>query len=323
MADYRYRMVRGGDYYAWARQTLAQHANIEWLQADVVDIDAATGTVQTNQGTFQGRHVFNSAFLERAVMPQENSVWPASPFSLRPKSGRTPNHAYLLQHFKGWYVRTSQPFFDPSTITLMDFRVPQAGETRFVYVLPFSECEALIEYTAFSPALYKAEAYDEALADYCKTWLQLTDYVVEETEFGVIPMTDYAFAPQNGGNVHNIGTAGGFVKASSGYAFTRVQRKIRALVDDWERRGVPQAAKARSAWRYRMYDSILLRVLSGDGAMGSPIFSRLFARFPASFVFRFLDEQTSVAEDIAVMNSQLSWRFIRAAIARLPHARAI
>ena len=44
----------------------------------------------------------------------------------------------------------------------MDFSVPQKGNTRFMYVLPISATEALVEYTLFSEHLLEKTAYEEA-----------------------------------------------------------------------------------------------------------------------------------------------------------------
>src|SRR5215207_977382 len=38
--------------------------------------------------------------------------------------------------FTGWEVRCDRPVFDPRTPILFDFRTPQVGGARFVYVLP-------------------------------------------------------------------------------------------------------------------------------------------------------------------------------------------
>lgn len=38
--------------------------------------------------------------------------------------------------FTGWEVRTERPVFDAHVPVLFDFRTPQAGRARFVYVLP-------------------------------------------------------------------------------------------------------------------------------------------------------------------------------------------
>jgi lycopene beta-cyclase len=73
-------------------------------------------------------------------------------FDTRPTPPARPGRVALLQHFRGWRVRTAQDRFDPSVAGLMDFRPPQPrGGVAFGYVLPTSRREALVEYTS-SPA---------------------------------------------------------------------------------------------------------------------------------------------------------------------------
>jgi lycopene beta-cyclase len=56
----------------------------------------------------------------------------------------------LLQHFEGWVIKTKKPSFNSKIGTLMDFRLNQEHGTTFMYVLPTSAKEALVEYTLFS-----------------------------------------------------------------------------------------------------------------------------------------------------------------------------
>ena len=51
----------------------------------------------------------------------------------------------LWQHFKGWVIETEQPAFDPDLPTMFDFRTPQDGAMRFMYILPSSKHKALCE----------------------------------------------------------------------------------------------------------------------------------------------------------------------------------
>lgn len=324
IAPYRYRMVRGLDFYNWAIAELDRCPNVRRVHAHIESLDAERGRVHTNVGEFSGDVVFNSAFVKTRVLPEANAVFPNPPFSVG-KPDNTPIHidgvtrshpnatsVFLLQHFKGWTVETPTPAFDPTSVTFMDFRIAQRGETRFVYVLPFSETRALIEFTVFSPALLEAEAYDTALRDYLRDFLNLETFAVEESEFGVIPMTDYPFPNRAEGKVLHIGTAGGFVKASSGYAFKRTQRKVRAFVDAWERTGVPDAATFRSPRLFRLFDSILLHVLQRQNDLGSRIFTNLFQKLPADLVFRFLDEDSSFWENLRLVSAPPAPPFLRA-----------
>ena len=49
----------------------------------------------------------------------------------------------VLQHFRGIEITTKEEKFDPNIAILMDFRVDQSKGMHFMYLLPYSETEAL------------------------------------------------------------------------------------------------------------------------------------------------------------------------------------
>ena len=310
MGAYRYHTVRGIDYYQWAHAELSAHPNVQRVQATIQHIDKEMGAVVTDRGVFQAPVVFNSAFTPSPLIPAD--VRFPSPFSDNGKQASS-RFTRLLQHFKGWFIRTDTPVFDPEEVRFMDFRVTQDGAVRFVYVLPFSETEALVEYTLFSPELLPDDQYDAALKHYISHFLNIRQYSIRETEFGVIPMTDDPFRPRQHGRVWNIGTAAGFVKPSSGYAFKRTLRKMNAFAAHWAQAGAPDARFFDSPWRFRAYDSILLRVLRDQPELGQRVFNGLFSKLSAHQVLRFLDEDTTFAQELNVMRSVPMRHFVQAA----------
>lgn len=315
---FHYHMVRGQDFYQWAHGELARRPNIRRIQANIERIDATLGRVYTDHGVFTGNLVFNSAFTKTRVLPAASPDYPEPPLSAAPEALRRKLTGHLLQHFCGWIIETETPVFDPACMTFMDFRPQQHGETRFVYVLPFTDKRALVEFTLFSPALLARGAYDEDLRSYLSRHLNIRDFRVVETEFGVIPMTDFRFPHRQEGRVIHIGTAGGFVKASSGYAFKRTQRKIWAFVDDWARTGRPNPAVLRSPYVFRAFDSIFLRVLRNNNALGGLIFKCLFEKLPAALVFRFLDEDSTFVETLRLVSAPPPAPFLGAFFQQLP-----
>lgn len=321
IAPYRYRMIRGIDFYQWAKTELEKHPHIQWITANITGLDSKAGLVYTDQGNFTGDLIFNSALTAIPLLPEAGPLYPAPPLTLQSaiRKPQSPSpYTRLLQHFKGYLIETPAAAFDPGKVTFMDYRLEQKAETRFVYVLPFSENKALVEFTVFSPVLCAPEEYDAELKRYIAEVLKISDYRVEESEFGVIPMSDYPFRPAGEGRVRHIGTVGGFVKASSGYAFKRTQRKIRSFVDDWEKSGAPNPALLRSAWRFRFYDSVMLRVLKENAVSGSDFFTGLFQKLPAELVLRFLDEDTTFADDIHLLSAPPTWPFFRTALKQIP-----
>jgi lycopene beta-cyclase len=233
-----------------------------------------------------------------------------------PQQPQLARHEYwLLQHFKGWIVETEEDTVDPASATLMDFRVSQAHGSTFVYVLPFSERRALVEYTLFSKTLLPEKAYDAALKDYLQHHLHIKDYKVADREFGVIPMTNYAF-PRRFGAVLHIGTAGGNTKASSGYTFRFIQKDAAGIVASLRQHGHPFGT-AKDNLRFAFYDSVLLHILHHEQLEGAKIFAQLFQKNNAAAVLKFLDNETTLAEELRLISSLPIITFTKAAVAYL------
>jgi lycopene beta-cyclase len=107
--------------------------------------------------------------------------------------------------FTGWAVRCAEPVFDPTTPVLFDFRTPQAGGSRFVYVLPDDRYRALVELTAFVPRRARPPSAVErrdALAGYLSDVLHAGDFEILRTESAVLPLRTGAPARARTGPRH-------------------------------------------------------------------------------------------------------------------------
>lgn len=221
-------------------------------------------------------------------------------FDSRPPRELPPSRTLLLQHFRGWFVRTRQPSFDPGTAELMDFRTPQPSPgLSFGYVLPLGPHEALVEYTEFSPRVLDDAGYERALDHYTSRVLGLGAFQVTAVEQGVIPMTDARFPRRHGSSAFLIGTAGGATRPSTGYTFAAVQRQSEAVADALARGRVPLPPPAYPA-RARAMDAVLLRALATGRVDGARFFTRLFSGVGEERLLRFLDGRTGWREDFAV-----------------------
>lgn len=296
IAPYQYKLIRGIDFYTYCFDAIRTHPNITWWKTSVQSISA----------TAQGVRIKTEGEEERWYAG-------AQAFSSIPVSvTNQPNAIHLLQHFKGWVIQTEHLCFDPARATLMDFRISQQHGTAFVYVLPFSEREALIEYTLFTPSLLQPQQYDEGLKDYLQQYLQLGGYTVKEQEFGVIPMTNMRF-PRRVNGVFQLGTAGGQTKASSGYTFQFIQKQSDRLAAALLR-GESIEETGKTAARFRFYDEVLLEVLYRQLYPGHRVFARLFQANTAARVFRFLDNESSLPAELRLISSLPTWPFLKAAL---------
>ncbi len=293
IAPYRYKMLRGKDFYSFMDGWLSLQPQITFVRGEIESLtsDSSGATLRVNGETHRAPWAFNSAF--------------------RPDSW-SPRYSTLLQHFKGWMVRAPSPVFDTTAATLMDFRTAQTTDTRFVYVLPMDAHTAFVEYTVFSPALLPDAEYDAGLRAYIRDHLDLETFEILETEFGIIPMTDAPFPRLHSPRVMNIGIAGGRAKASTGYTFLRAQRQAEAITQHLERTGsplYPVPAFNRHDWM----DSVYLKVLLHNLEPGAQFFVDLFKRNDAVQVLRFLDERSTWLEDLRLMTTVNIPVFMRAA----------
>ncbi len=295
LSPYSYKLIRGIDLYEHCFRAIGNEPGITFLQTpiDRVFSDPGDGTgIMAGGKTYKAKYVLNS-IRNDAQLHRNRSV-------------------DLLQHFKGWWIRTAGEVFDPSIGTLMDFSTPQRNGATFFYVLPVSSSEALIEYTVFSEDLLPREEYDHALREHLQR-LQIGDHEILQEEFGVIPMTDAAF-PAGQGNIINIGTAGGCTKPSTGYTFQFVQEHSASIADALSRNIDPRKVAVPHSGRSRFYDAVFLNVLKNDPTGSDRIFSQLFMKNRPDRILRFLEGKSSFGEDLSVIGSMPTLPFLKAAI---------
>ncbi|NBW02753.1 MAG: hypothetical protein EBR87_03410 [Cytophagia bacterium] len=202
------------------------------------------------------------------------------------------NSGGLYQHFYGKFIRTDTPTFDENKATLMDFSLRQKHEhfTCFHYILPFSKTHALVETTVFSTKKYELAYYQELWEEYRETKLGAIPYALEKEEMGSIPMSDYVFLLESEG-ILKIGTAAGQVKASTGYAFTRMNQDAKNIVSNSVR---------KRPGRFRFYDRLLLSIIKTDTKQFPEVMKRLFHSVPMPQILMFLDEKSTLAQEIQI-----------------------
>lgn len=297
LAPYQYKKINGLDFYESVFKKISEHKNIHFLNQKVIDFNELGNhcVVKTENETFTCNKIFNSIYNPEVVIAQTK-------FPL------------IQQHFVGWFIKSKEAVFTPNCATFMDFSVEQKGNTRFMYVLPTSENEALLEYTLFSKNLLSKGEYEAEIQKYIEN-LGITEFEIIEKEQGNIPMTCYPFWKHNTKNIINIGSAGGWTKASTGYTFKNASKKSKALV---------QFLKSESDFRkfhkrdkFWFYDLLLLDILGSKNELGSKIFSSMFKEGDSSVIFKFLDEETSFSEDLQVIWRCPKMLFIKALLGRI------
>ena len=234
---------------------------------------------------------------------------------LASRSLAKPRGARLLQHFLGQTVRVNRPAFDPSCPMLMDFRVSQSDGPHFVYVLPLSETEAMVENTYLYPFPIHPDRHGSEIAHYLKAryGLDRDAYDVTAEEAGAIPMAVGTHRYPTGSRIAAIGLAGGAARPSSGYAFLRIQRQVRRIAAA-AAAGLDMPTGPVSARKYEVLDAIFLRVLADRPDLAPEIFSKMFQNANPAAVVRFLGEQSSTWDDARIIAALPKWPFLVAAL---------
>jgi lycopene beta-cyclase len=296
LRDYNYKMIRAIDFYEYIFAILKLNENVSFLKADILSISE---TVKTDQGDFYASEfVFDSCYRSNYDNPKYHN---------------------MLQHFKGWVIETQKPVFNVNEPILFDFRTEQKNELRFVYVLPYSDSKALIEFTIFSDNLISDAEYEFYLKKYIEETLKVGEYKIKtdeyqisETEFGIIPMSDEIHEVLPMPKVIRIGTSGGYVKASTGYTFQRSQRFLQNLVKSLATNAKVSNGMKLNPWK-GFLDTVLLNVMLKNRTPLDRIFTGFFKNNNPSKVLKFLDEDTSFFEDILFINTVPKPPFIKAA----------
>jgi lycopene beta-cyclase len=199
--EYNYISLSSADYLGACEETLS--ANVKLVRASAESIKPKG---------------YGGSFSAQGQNYQANYIYDSRP----PKADKEG----LKQHFFGLEIRTKSPLMAPDIATLMDFRVDQSRGLHFIYALPYSDREILIESTMISTSLEPEDWYRQAIDQ----WLDQHGIEIEtivRQESGIIAM--HSSLPIDS-NLACIGAASGAVRQSSGYAFTNIQSQISQLV---------------------------------------------------------------------------------------------
>ena len=297
-AKFQYLRLRAIDVYQRILDRLAAAPQVTMMLGQpILNVQEEDGGVRivTPDRQYRGDRVFDSSGRATAF----------------PRVIRGPQ---LLQHFLGQTIRANRPVFDTSCPTLMDFQVTQDDGPHFVYVLPLSETEALVENTYLYPFLPSEDRHRREIAAYLQArhGLEREAYKVIAEEAGAIPMAVEARTSRPASRIEAIGLAGGAARPCSGYAFLRIQRQTRRIAEAIAAGG-EGPREPLSSWKYDLLDTIFLKVLAERPDLVPELFGRMFRHADPSSVVRFLSETSTPVDDVRIVASLPKWPFMAAA----------
>jgi lycopene beta-cyclase len=276
-----YYHLNSHDFYAHVLEKIKNFPNVHFLKEEVSSISCIENEVYVEtktSGTYSSSYVFDS----------RNYI-----------GNETQN--ILNQVFIGLRIKCQTSIFDPNSMGLMDFNTPSTSGFDFIYTLPFSSQEALIEYTAYTSEAREEKALLDSLQAFLRQKFGELEYEITFQETGQIPMTSRIQAQTSGDRHIQIGTAAGWTKPSTGYTFAQIQENCSQLVTRLEQ-GATQDLRFPRKSRFVFYDNILLSIAHHWPKRLPGLFINLFSTSSPDLVFRFLAEKTSLWEELRLLS---------------------
>jgi lycopene beta-cyclase len=229
------------------------------------------------------------------------------------------DNAPWRQIFRGLELHSSAANLDTGTVALMDFQSAGPEGVRFFYVLPLDAHTALVEDTWLVPSDETPAFSDHAIVSYASKTLGKTHWQIRHQEEGNLPMgfSPSAHSASSAVEKKRIipwGTAAGAVRASSGYAFSRIQAASERMAAAWQRTGHPDLAAVHGSQLLDWMDRVFLRVMDRHPERVPELFVRMFHRAPPDALVRFLESEPRPADILQVMRALPPGPFLRAAL---------
>ncbi len=237
-------------------------------------------------------------------------------FDTRPP---TNDNAPWRQIFRGLELHSPEAHLDTATVTLMDFQSAGPGGIRFFYVLPLDEHTALVEDTWLVPRGKSPAFTDDQILAYARQNLSATAWQIRHREEGNLPMSPPSVSSalaevKKHQRIIPWGTAAGAVRASSGYAFSRIQRASERMAHHWSQHGCPDPNITHESPLLAWMDRVFLRVMDRHPERIPEFFTRMFDRVPPEALVRFLESEPRPADILRVMCALPPAPFLAAAL---------
>jgi lycopene beta-cyclase len=300
-----YQLLQSDQFYEAALGEIAANASVTLtLATDIlgdVTRDGDVHRVQTSGGMRRARWVIDT----------------------RPAGDPAEGGAVLWQSFLGWEIETEAPLFERAVADLMDFGsgpLASPDSIGFVYVLPLTDRRALIEPTVFSRMPQSPAQLNAMMLAALAGRLDDTAYTVLRREAGVLPM---GLAPRaaartavpehtafSGSGHLSAGLGAGAARASTGYAFLRIQRWADACAARIAK-GLAPCAQPPDRWVQRGMDHLFLSVLRNQPQWGPRIFFTLFTAVRTDRVIRFLSDRAHMWDLFCIVVALPAAPFLR------------
>lgn len=280
--NYVYASIASDDFYKAALDKIAACQHVSLLQSvsvealDVIDSDAI---VLLKNGA--------KLIVKRAIFDS--------------RSAEMNEDKHLTQHFVGLQLIAQSPTFDVNIVNLMHFKSSSHG-VHFMYVLPYSATDALVESTWLCHH-HRHEDYAQELHSYIAERWPNIDFKVKYTETGSLPLLNQQNREYWLANIPviPIGARAGTARAATGYAFLETLADSARLAN-LLKQNLPLTAFKRNkidAWM----DAVFLSFLSQHANLAANYFVQMFANCSPARLIRFLTGQANWLDRLSVMRA--------------------
>lgn len=288
-----YQYLRSSDFYDDAVDSIHASGNVQLVCGSKVKTIESRGSitnVSTSSGSVRTRYVVDT----------------------RPQTNPHVTAGSLQQVFLGAEVIADRAIFNPRVAGLMEDMTSDKNGFRFTYVLPFDERHALIEETRFTRDTMTPEMLATGLHRSLGNIGATLEIIRKET--GSLPMTTHTKRRSDNPNIAIAGVAGGAVRASTGYAFQRIQKWAGDCAATLAAGGPPCGHAAEPLWRSAV-DRLFLRVLRAQPEVGPSLFMAMGKRLSAQQLVRFLSDESRPSDFAKVARALPKTPFLRRLVA--------
>ncbi len=291
-----YTRIPSDLFYEMAYEKLAASPHVDFLEG----VSVATITTHADHAALQ--------------LTDGSMIRAAWAFDSRPShAGQAP----WRQIFRGLELHSSAANLDTSVVTLMDFISADKYGIRFFYVLPLDSHTALVEDTWLIPTGHTPRQDDKLIIDYARKNLAPVEWCIRHREQGDLPMglkLPKIPTQKYPSRIFPWGIPGGAVRASSGYAFSRIQRTSERMTAAWLKNGCPDIAVLRESPVLGKMDHIFLNAMARHPHRVPEFFTRLFDRMPPDALVRFMESEPNANDLWKIMRALPAAPFLAAAI---------
>jgi len=287
-----YQMINAEAFYEDALRAIAESEQIDLATGAVLFSEPLkTGhawQIETNQGLCSSAKIVDTR--------------PPPP----PESGA----ALLWQSFYGCEIEADRDLFDADCAELMHFTRSSAERVNFNYLLPFSSRRALVEATVFGVEPMGRGQLEGELRNAFERQTRGAGFQVLRTENGILPMGGTRQDQASDATYVKAGLSAGAGRASTGYAFQRIQRWADRCAQVLSRGELPMNHPPDPALLQAL-DYLFVSVLRSRPSAAPSLFLDLFERTDTRRMIRFLSDAGTLADYAAVAAALPAGLFIR------------